>query len=117
MPQDLNVNESPPTWGSCDPPISTMSSPSIGDEKSTFTVTNRSSSPTTDYVIFVVVADEQRRQFWVAVDVQPRSTASYTATYSANVDISEIRHCKQRPWTISESGEPVLAVTENEPTQ
>jgi hypothetical protein len=109
---DLDVAESPLTVGGCDPPLSTMSNPDIGREVTDFRVTNGTWSATTDYVIFDVVVDEVKRQFWVAINRPPGSTASYAARYSSGVTMVEVRHCKNRPSGIVDGDQPILTVDE-----
>lgn len=114
---NLEFGESPPTFGGCEQPLSTMSGPYLGREGVDFRVTNRTSTATTDFVILDVVADGRKRQFWVTIDLPPRSELSYAVRYLTTVATSAVRHCRQRPGGIVEGSDPILTVVEAPPIE
>ena len=114
---DLVVIESPPTFGSCEGPVSVVSGPRLSRQGGEFTVLNKSVTASHDVVIFDVVVDGKKRQFWVSLDLPPRSSATYTVQFLTIVESPDSRSCRNRPGGIVESPDPILAVVGTEPTE
>jgi hypothetical protein len=110
-PSPPPVIESPPTFGSCAPPISAMSSPHVGSQGADFTLTNASSTRAQDALTFNVIVNGQPRFFWVPVDLPPHVAVAVSVHFLTAVQAPVIGLCGDHPVGIVDMPDPVLTVT------
>lgn len=108
--QQVAVIEAPPTFGSCNPPISVMSNLRVGSQGADFTVTNGSTKRAQDVLTIDLIVNGQRRLFWAPVDLPSRSSASITIRFLTSVVAPVIGLCGNKPGGIVESPDPVCEV-------
>jgi hypothetical protein len=109
-PAPVQVIESPPTFGSCDAPISTVSTLSIDSQGADLLLSNTSSTKSQDALIFDLIVNGERQLYWVPVVLRPGSAVRLHAQFSTTVDSPIILLCKNNPVGIVDEPQPVVSV-------
>jgi hypothetical protein len=64
-----------------------------------------------------LVVDGTKRLLWLPLDLQPGKSARVSIELLRKVDSNELVLCGERPWTIVDSGEPVVMAGVEETTE
>ena len=116
--QAMDLIETPPTYGSCPPPVSTMSALIPGYPTTTLTVRNRTiSTQSQDALILRVVDEGKIRMFWVPIDLRPGSMTNVAIDFVQAVDSSEVLLCGDHPVGIVDDPNPVATVRIDDPVE
>ena len=114
-PGPAQVIEAPPTFGSCDSPISTMTIVDSDSSGADLTLSNTSNTKSQDALIFDLIVNGQRRLFWTPVVLRPGTQAQLHARYLTPVEAPIIILCGDHPVGIVDSPDPVVAVSPGPP--
>lgn len=112
----VQVIESPPTFGSCPSPISTMTTVESDSAGADLTLSNTSTKKSQDALIIDVIVHGQRRLFWTPVALRPGSAVAVQVRYLTPVEAPIIILCGDHPVGIVDDPEPVVAVRQNDPS-
>jgi len=113
----VSLVESPPTFGSCQPPISTVNSVPTGQEGADVTVANGTTQRAREFLTFMLTSAGQVRYFWTPIDLRPGTSIRFHVHYVTTVDLPIIAACAQKPVGIVDGQEPVLIVVDIPPDQ
>ena len=115
-PGPVPVIESPPTYGSCNTPISVMSGLSVDANGADMTLSNTSGIRSQDALVLQLLVNGQPRLFWVPVALRSGISVSVHVSFLTPVDSPVIQLCKNLPGgLVDDPAGPVVAVDEQAP--
>jgi hypothetical protein len=110
----VDLIESPPTFGRCQPPLATIGGLSTGFPSTSLTVSNHTSTKSHDALLLNLVVDGTKRLLWLPLDLQPGKSARISIEFLRAVDSNELVLCGERPGTIVDGPDPVATVSVEE---
>lgn len=109
QPTQPQLIEAPPTFGSCQPALTTVNNLHVDSQGATFNLTNVMGPQADEAVTFDVVANGRRRYFWAAINLPPGVVAPASVRFLAEVSSITIGTCHFHPVGIVDGDTPVLS--------
>jgi hypothetical protein len=114
-PGPVQLVASPPTFNTCELPISTMSDLTVDSQGADFSLSNTSSTKSQDALVIDLYVQGEHRLYWVPVVLRPGQGVAVHATFLVPVETPIIILCKNHPVGIVEHPDPVVAVDAQAP--